>query len=93
MAKIKTLEEALKRIEELERENEEMREELEYLRKKKDSGRKRHNAQWTATYNDVVTCLGKGMTVFEIAERNNISVRSVYRYKKYYDSISGDKKT
>jgi transposase-like protein len=87
MRQIKTLEEALSRIAELEKENSELREELEYLRKRKASGRQKHNAKWMAIYNDFVVCYEKGMTVVEIAERNGISERSMYRYKAYYEKL------
>ena len=87
MMKIKSLEEALLRIEELEKENTELKEELEYFRKRKASGRQKHNAKWTAIYNDFVTCHEKGMALAEIAERNGISERSIYRYKAYYEEM------
>ena len=85
MKKIKTLEEALKRIEELEKENAGLKEELEYFKKRKASGRQKHNAKWTAIYNDFVLCYEQGMTLAEIAKRNGLSERSIYRYKAYYD--------
>ena len=85
MKKIKTLEEALNRIAELEQENADLKEELEYFKKRKASGRQKHNAKWMAIYNDFVVCYEKGMTIVEIAKRNNISERSMYRYKAYYE--------
>lgn len=87
MGKIKSLEDALKRIEELEKENAELKKELEYFRKRKASGRQKHNAKWTAIYNDFVDCYHNGMTLIEIAKRNNISERTVYRYKAYYEEM------
>ena len=87
MKTIKTLEAALVRIEELEKENKELREELEYFKKRKASGRQKHNAKWTAIYNDFVVCHEKGMSLIEIAERNGISERSMYRYKAYYEAM------
>ena len=87
MKKIKTIEEALKRIEELEKENAELREELEYFKKRKASGRQKHNAKWMAIYNDFVLCYENGMTMVEIAKRNGISERSIYRYKAYYEEL------
>lgn len=98
MSKIKSLEEALKKIEELEKENEqlkednaELKEELEYFKKRKASGRQKHNAKWMAIYNDFVDCYQKGMTLLEIAKRNNISERTVYRYKAYYEEMQKKK--
>ena len=87
MEKTVTLEEALKRIEELEKENAELREELEYYRNRKLSGRQKHNAKWMAIYNDFVVGYESGMTMVEIAKRNNVSERTIYRYKAYYDKL------
>ncbi|MFR8180916.1 MAG: helix-turn-helix domain-containing protein [Dorea sp.] len=87
MEKTVTLEEALKRIEELEEENAELREELEYYRNRKLSGRQKHNAKWMAIYNDFVVGYESGMTMVEIAKRNNVSERTIYRYKAYYDKM------
>lgn len=87
MEKSVTLEEALKRIEELEKENAELREELEYYRNRKLSGRQKHNDKWMAIYNDFVIGYESGMTMIEIAKRNNVSERTIYRYKAYYDKM------
>lgn len=82
-----TLEDALRRIEELEKENAALKEELDYYKNRKMSGRQKHNAKWMSIYNDFVTCYEQGMTMVEIAKRNNISERSIYRYKAYYDMM------
>ena len=87
MNKVINIEEALKRIEELEKENAELREELEYYRKRKLSGRQKHNAKWMAIYNNFVVGYESGMTMVEIAKRNNVSERTIYRYKAYYDKL------
>ena len=87
MEKVITLAEALKRIEELENENAELREELEYYKNRKLSGRQKHNAKWMAIYNDFVDFYENGMTMIEIARRNNVSERTIYRYKAYYDKM------
>lgn len=87
MEKVITLEKALKRIEELENENAELREELEYYKNRKLSGRQKHNAKWMAIYNDFVAGYENGMTIVEIAKRNNVSERTIYRYKAYYDKM------
>ena len=76
-----TFENMSKKIEELEKENKKLREELEYYRNRKVSGRQRHNAKWMAIYNDFVAGYESGMTMVEIARRNNVSERTVYRYK------------
>ena len=87
MGNILTLEDALKRIEELENENAELKKELEYYKNRKMSGRQKHNAKWMAIYNDFVVGYESGMTMVEIAKRNNVSERTLYRYKAYYDKM------
>ena len=87
MEKVITLEKALKRIEELENENAELREELEYYKNRKLSGRQKHNAKWMAIYNDFVAGYESGMTMIEIARRNNVSERTNNRYKANYDKM------
>ena len=79
MEKIETLEAALKRIAELKSENRKM------------SGRQKHNAKWMAIYNDFVAGYESGMTMIEIAKRNNVSERTIYRYKAYYDKMRNTK--
>ena len=87
MEKPVTLEAALKRIDELEKENADLQEKLEYYRNRKLSGRQKHNAKWMAIYNDFVAGYEDGMTMVEIAKRNNVSERTIYRYKAYYDKV------
>ena len=91
MEKIETLEVALKRIAELKSENEKLREELEYYKNREMSGRQKHNAKWMAIYNDFVAGYESGMTIIEIAKRNNVSERTIYRYKAYYDKMRNTK--
>ena len=62
-------------------------EELEYYKNRKMSGRQKHNAKWMAIYNDFVACYESGMTMVEIAKRNKVSERTIYRYKAYYDKM------
>ena len=38
-------------------------------------------------YNDFVAGYESGMTMLEIAKRNNVSERTIYRYKAYYDKM------
>ena len=71
----------------VENENAELREELEYYRNQKLSGRQKHNAKWMTIYNDFVIGYESGMTMVEIAKRNNVSERTIYRYKAYYDKM------
>ena len=88
MKNVTTLEEAIKRIEELENENAKLREELEYYKNRKLSGMQKHNAKGMAIYNDFVDGYESGMTMVEIAKRNNVSERTIYRYKAYYDKMT-----
>ena len=87
MKKSMTIDEALKRIEELEEENVKLKEELGYYRNRKMSGRQKHNAKWMSIYNDFVEGYENGMTMVEIARRNEVSERTIYRYKAYYDKM------
>lgn len=87
-----SLEEALERIAELEQENAKLIEELDYYKNRRMSGRQKHNAKWMAIYNDFVVGYESGMTMVEIAKRNNISERSIYRYKAYYEQMKGTSK-
>ena len=40
-----------------------------------------------AIYKDFVAGYESGMTMIEIAKRNNVSERTIYRYKAYYDKM------
>lgn len=83
---IKTLEEALKYISELEAENKALREELEHYKSRKPSGRKKHDESWMASYNDFAKKYESGMSIMEIVNQGEISRRTAYRYKAYYDA-------
>lgn len=85
---IKTLEEALKYISKLEAENMELRKELEHFRSRKPSGRKKHDDSWMASYNDFAVKYESGMTIMEIVNQGEISRRTAYRYKAYYDALN-----
>ena len=41
-----------------------------------------------AIYKDFVAGYESGMTMIEIAKRNTVSERTIYRYKAYYDKIT-----
>ena len=84
---IKTLEEALQYISELEAENKALREELEHYRSQKPAGRKKHDETWMASYNDFAVKYEGGMTIMEIVDQGEISRRTAYRYKAYYDEL------
>ena len=88
---IKTLEEAMSYISELEAENRALREELEQLRSRKRSGRKKHDEAWMASYNDFTVKFESGMSIMEIVNQGEISRRTAYRYKAYYDEMNKSK--
>lgn len=89
--KISTMEEALKRIDELEAENKKLNEELEFYKSRKLSGRKKHNEKWQAIYNDFVESFEQGISLEDIAKNNSVSVRTIYRYKAYYEEMLQEK--
>ena len=84
---IKTLEEALNYISELETENKALCEELEHYRSRNRAGRKKHDETWMASYNDFVEKYESGMTIMGIVSQGEISRRTAYRYKAYYDEM------
>ena len=84
---MQTLEEALQYILQLESENKALREEVERYRSIKPAGRKKHDLTWTASYNDFVVKYESGMTIMEIVSASEISRRTAYRYKAYYDEV------
>ena len=92
MIMITNLEEALIYISELEAENKALREELEQYKKIKPAGRKKHNEIWMASYNDFVMKYESGMSIMEIVNQGEISRRTAYRYKAYYDEMVKQKK-
>jgi len=85
---IRTLEEALKYISELEAENKALRKELEHFRSRKPSGRRKHDDSWMASYNDFAAKYEDGMSIMEIVNQGEISRRTAYRYKAYYDDLN-----
>ena len=84
---IKTLEEALIYIAELEKENKALCEELDHYRSRNRAGRKKHDEAWTASYNDFVLKYESGMPIMDIVNQGEISRRTAYRYKAYYDTL------
>ena len=87
-----TLEEALNYISQLESENKALREEVERYRAIKPAGRKKHDKTWMASYNNFVVKYEKGMSIMEIVSNSEISRRTAYRYKAYYDEMKNCKK-
>ena len=88
---INTLEDALKYISELEEENSVLRKELEHYKNRKISGRKKHDETWMASYNDFMVKYESGMSIMEIVNQGEISRRTAYRYKAYYDELRNKK--
>ena len=84
---ISILEEAMTHIDELEIENEELRAEIERLQARNLGGRKRHNAAWMASYQEFAIKYEAGMTIMEIVKEGQISRRTAYRYRAYYDEM------
>lgn len=84
---INTLEEAMIRIDELEKENEELKAEVERLKARNLGGRKKHNEAWMASYQEFAIKYEAGMTIMEIVKEGQISRRTAYRYKAYYDEM------
>ena len=85
---ITTLEEALKRIAELEFENQILLEELERYKNITPAGRRKHDETWMASYNDFAMKYESGMSIMEIVNLGEISRRTAYRYKAYYDEVN-----
>ena len=81
------LKKAQKRIAELEEEVARLTAELEEYRSKKPAGRKKHNESWTKSYMDFEMKFKSGKTIVEIVEEGDISRRTAYRYKAYYDAM------
>ena len=88
---IKVAQNKLERIKELEEENKKLLSELEYYRNRNYGGRKKHNEAWMAAYNDFAGKYESGMTINEIVEEGDISRRTAYRYKAYYDELKSVK--
>ena len=83
-----TLEEALNRIQELEKENEDLKKQLEVYKNYNFGGRKKHDAKWQASYAKWVELYETGMSMVEIVEKSDISRRTCYRYKAYYEEVN-----
>ena len=89
-----TLDEAMERLAVVEEENhilaEEnatLKEELEKYRARNMGGRKKHNAAWKESYDNFAVKYSEGVSIMEIVAEGNISRRTAYRYKAYYDEL------
>lgn len=83
-----TLQEALARIDELESEIARLNQLLEKYEDRIPAGRKKHDAKWSACYDQFVTLYEAGDPIKVIIEKTNFSRRTVYRYKEYYDRLA-----
>lgn len=81
------LREALKRIEYLEKENKDLRLQLEQYKNRKSAGRKKHDEKWKASYDAWEKLFEAGLSAVEIMKQSEISRRTYYRYKAYYEQI------
>lgn len=84
---VQTLEEALERIKELETENEKLREQLAVYQNRNFGGRRKHNEAWMTSYHNFEEKFESGMTIMEIVNTGEISRRTAYRYKAYYEEL------
>lgn len=82
------LKEALKRIEELENENFALKCEIEELKKMPKAGRRQHDENWTASYNEFIYQYENGHTIVDIVKNGKVSRRTAYRYLEYYRSLN-----
>ena len=82
-----TLEQALERIRILEEENRQLKEELKKYENRNRGGRHPHDEKWQQGYRKFVDYYTQGMTIVEIVNQGEISRRTAYRYKAYYDQL------
>ncbi len=81
------LEQALLRVKQLEEENTMLKERVAELEERSVAGRKKHDKKWRESYDEWVKLYESGKTIMEIVESSDISRRTCYRYKSYYDSL------
>ena len=86
---ITSLKSALQRI--AEQENEQLRAELKVYKNRNTGGRKKHDEAWMTSYRDFAVKYESGMTIMEIVAQGEISRRTAYRYKAYYDELQKNK--
>ena len=49
----------------------------------------KHDGTWLDSYNDFAIKYESGMNIMEIVGQGEISRRTTYRYKAYYDALNG----
>jgi len=87
---INTLDQAMERIAELEKENASLKEQIAYYENRKLSGRKKHNDKWQAQLEELSVMFKEGKSVAEIEKIADVSRRTIYRYKTYYDAMKSE---
>ena len=70
----------------------ELQERVSILESRDIGGRRKHDKTWQAKYDQFVELYEGGRTVIEISEATPFSLRTCYRYKKYYDELMALKK-
>ena len=60
---------------------------LEVYKNRNTGGRKKHDEAWMTSYRDFAVKYESGMTIMEIVAEGEISRRTAYRYKAYYDEV------
>lgn len=85
---METLEEALQCIKTLRIENEHLRAELDMYKNRNTGGRKKHDKAWMESYQNFADKYEQGMTIMEIVDQGEISRRTAYRYKAYYEELT-----
>ena len=85
---METVEEALQCIKTLKIENERLRAELDMYKNRNTGGRKKHDKAWMASYQKFADRYEQGMTIMEIVDQGEISRRTAYRYKAYYEELN-----
>lgn len=87
-AKTYTHKEALARIEELELKIKDLKKTIKELEQRPVAGRKKHDDAWQEKYDLFVKLYEDGYSIVDIVDETDISRRTLYRYKEYYDSIN-----
>lgn len=54
--------------------------------------KKKHDEKWMASFWDWAVLYESGMTIMEIVEKSEISRRTCYRYKAYYEELKKEGK-
>lgn len=82
-----TLKEAQNRIKELESEVKTLKELLQKYENKSLGGRHKHDDKWQQGFDVWVNLHEGGYAIAEVMDKMEISRRTYYRYKEYYQSL------